>query len=298
MLQKPDKVECSYSIMFFFTRSLSSLQFFRLPGPSGEKSGFLTFICVLTVTAVLTACTGSNKYTANYYQGGKPKRQAEYHTVVRGETMYSIAWQYGLDYRKLAAWNRVKAPYTIYPAQRLRVKPYARTGQGKAVKRKAHRTTKQPPARTVQPVRRQAAKSTSSPRPAKKPSQSGNVRLSWRWPSRGKLISTFSARNSSRQGIDISGRSGQPIYAAATGRVVYSGSGLRGYGELIIIKHNATYFSAYAHNKKLRVREDQRVKKGQHIADMGNTGSDRVMLHFEIRRNGIPVNPLKYLPKR
>ena len=112
------------------------------------------------------------------------------------------------------------------------------------------------------------------------------------------MISHFVAGDLTRQGIDISGRLGQPIIAAADGKVVYSGNGLRGYGNLVIIQHNETYFSAYAHNKKVLVKENEKVKSGQRIADMGNSGTDRVMLHFEIRRNGRPSNPLQYLPKK
>ena len=117
----------------------------------------------------------------------------------------------------------------------------------------------------------------------------------WRWPTRGKVIGAFG--RSGRKGIDVAGRFGQPVVAAAGGKVVYSGGGLIGYGELIIVKHNKQYLSAYAHNSKLLVQEGAIVKGGQRIAEMGRTGADQVKLHFEIRRNGKPVDPIRYLPK-
>lgn len=125
-----------------------------------------------------------------------------------------------------------------------------------------------------------------------------NSKLKWQWPTRGKVVSTFSIRDPGRRGIDIVGRKGQSVNAAAAGRVVYRGNGLRGYGNLIILKHNETYFSAYAHTEDVVVKENEKVKLGQRIADMGDTSSEKTKLHFEIRRNGKPVNPLRYLPKR
>ena len=120
--------------------------------------------------------------------------------------------------------------------------------------------------------------------------------VAWAWPSNGKMIGTYS--EAGNKGVDIGGRSGDPVLAAADGRVVYAGAGLRGYGELIIIKHNATYLSAYAHNRKILVKEKDQVTRGQKIAEMGNTDADAVKLHFEIRKQGKPIDPLPYLPKR
>jgi len=203
-----------------------------------------------------------------------------YHTVQQGETLYSIAWQYGHDYRTVAQWNNLPQSYTIYPGQKLRVRPpgssETTTSHSKSASSRSSRKT----ARTHKPV-------TTSSGP-----------LQWRWPTEGKVISRFVAGDPTRQGIDISGRPGQAIIAAASGKVVYSGNGLRGYGNLVIIQHDETYFSAYAHNQKVLVKENDKVKSGQRIADMGNSGTDRVMLHFEIRRNGRPSNPLQYLPKK
>ena len=126
---------------------------------------------------------------------------------------------------------------------------------------------------------------------------SGASQSRWSWPAKGRLLSTFSHNDAGRKGVDISGRLGQPVQAAAAGKVVYSGNGLRGYGNLIIVKHNEEFFSAYAHNKKNLVKENQIVKARQKIADMGKSGTNKVKLHFEIRRDGKPVNPLSYLPK-
>jgi lipoprotein NlpD len=133
------------------------------------------------------------------------------------------------------------------------------------------------------------------PRPAPAPPPDGDEKVDWVWPAKGKVVAGFSEATSLK-GIDIAGSTGQPIAASAGGKVVYAGTGLRGYGKLIIIKHNGTYLSAYAHNKEILVKEGQQVAKGQKIAEMGNTDADQVKLHFEIRRQGKPVDPLRYLP--
>ena len=218
---------------------------------------------------------------ADYSDPRPPKNTTvTYHTVRKGETLYSIAWQYGHDYRTVARWNDVPQSYTIYPGQKLRVRPPG-----------------------SQSTADSSSKATSSKSTSRKSRTSRKVKSSarspkWRWPAQGEVISRFAAGDPTRQGIDISGKRGQPVIAAAAGKVVYSGNGLRGYGNLVIIQHNETYFSAYAHTQKVRVKEKDKVKSGQRIADMGNSGTDRVMLHFEIRRNGKPSNPLKYLPKK
>ncbi|MEC8428765.1 MAG: peptidoglycan DD-metalloendopeptidase family protein, partial [Pseudomonadota bacterium] len=125
-----------------------------------------------------------------------------------------------------------------------------------------------------------------------------NGPVKWRWPAKGKVIATFSSRNPLNKGVDIAGKLGESVVAAGSGVVVYAGSGVRGYGKLMIIKHSETFLSAYAHNRKLLVKEGQSVKAGQKIAEMGSSGTDRNKLHFEIRKEGKPVNPMGYLPKR
>jgi lipoprotein NlpD len=213
------------------------------------------------------------------------------HVVRKSETLYSIAWQYGYDYRKLAQWNQIPKPYTIYPKQRLKL--YKKQGKwsGKKTEKKAavsqHNVSKRTNNKPAVASHTKAAASKTAKQ----------QKVKWYWPTKGKIISRYSASDPGKKGLDIAGKAGQPIRAAASGVVVYSGNGLRGYGNLIIIKHNETYFSAYAHNRKIHVKENEKVKFGQKIADMGSTDTDKPMLHFEIRRNGKPSNPIKYLPK-
>jgi lipoprotein NlpD len=248
--------------------------------------------------------------------------------VVHGDTLYSIAWEAGRDYRELAKWNRIPPPYTIKPGQELRVmppevgtspaalakakpaakdKPASKTASKPSASSKPS-TVKVPPVPTApKPVAANVEKSKSKSdartktktEPVKSSinSKVGVGTGSWLWPADGQILKRFSDSDSSK-GLDIGGARGQPVRAAAGGRIVYQGSGLRGYGQLIIIKHSDEFLSAYAHNDKIYVKEGDVVKRGQKIADMGNTGTDRVKLHFEIRRQGVPTDPQKYLPKR
>ena len=203
-------------------------------------------------------------------------------TVQRGQNLYRIAADNGITLRDLAAWNGIPAPYTIYPGQRLRLYPGAggstarpRSGGGSA-------SSRPKPA-------------APAPRPAPAPPASP---FAWRWPADGVLLSRYVAGEPTRQGIDIGGSEGAPVRAAADGVVVYSGSGLVGYGELVIVKHDDQWLSAYGHNRARLVNEGAMVKAGQAIAELGHSGAARDMLHFEIRYNGKPVDPLAYLPKR
>ena len=206
--------------------------------------------------------------------------------VRKGDSLYTIGKRYDVSISQLASINGLRSPYTIHPGQTLRLtatKPVpARTSSatnGKsATKTKATAT----------------AAATGSKKAASMPAD--NVRIRWQWPVRGELITTFKSNKSDRKGIDIAGKEGNVIRAAAPGKVVYSGNGLISYGNLVIIKHNRTYLSAYAHNRRLLVKEGQSIKAGQKIAELGKTGADSPRLHFEIRKNGKPVNPLNYLP--
>jgi lipoprotein NlpD len=202
--------------------------------------------------------------------------------VRRGDTIYHIATSNGITALDLALWNGIAPPYTIYPGQRLRLYPGAAS---------ATRTTT--PARTAPSSPKPATPAT--PPPAATPA---NAPFAWRWPTEGSLVESYAAGDPTRQGIDIAGSAGQPVRAAADGVVVYSGSGLVGYGELVIVKHNDQWLSAYGHNRARLVNEGQLVKAGQQIAEMGRSGAARDMLHFEIRYNGKPVDPQAYLPKR
>jgi len=194
--------------------------------------------------------------------------------VRQGDTLYSIAFDYRLDQRDLAAWNRLGDRSVIYPGQKLKL-----TG----------------PVSTGQPVK--SSGSTAPVRSSTPPAPVKSV-ATWKWPTDGKIIAAYGASSKTKSGVQIGGRDGQPVRAAASGTVVYSGSGLAGYGPLLIVKHNENYLSAYGHNASLLVAEGERVNIGQQIAKMGMGPGQRAMLHFEIRRDGQPVDPVRYLPRR
>lgn len=218
--------------------------------------------------------------------------EGDTHVVQTGDTLYGIAFRAGLNFRDIAAWNGIEDPYTIRRGQRLRLTPPADniSDSPKIVA----------PLPNAKPVLSSPTSTDSVVKPAK-PSELKPVELvvsnvAWQWPAKGPLLGRFVAGDKANQGINIAGKNGQDVRAAADGVVVYSGAGLIGYGELLIIKHNNEWISAYAHNQKRLVAEGTRVKAGQLIAEMGQTGTIRSMLHFEIRRNGKPVDPLLYLP--
>ena len=273
--------------------------------------------------------------------------------VLSGDTLYAIAFKHGVDFRDLAAWNNIPAPYRIYVGQELNLgapasaataapstvvtapvqerplsttvtplppptqpsrpanpppasKPVASSPMFENVEPES--TPVQPPAATVQapppkiapppnkpPV---VAEAEPPPKPVELAPQLNAGGVSWHWPAAGNVIGTYVSGDQTKQGVDIAGNEGDPITATADGEVVYSGNGLIGYGELIIIKHNASFLSAYGHNRKRLVQEGDKVKAGQRIAEMGASAAARNELHFEIRKNGKPVNPLEYLPVR
>nr|WP_051231666.1 peptidoglycan DD-metalloendopeptidase family protein [Stutzerimonas azotifigens] len=230
------------------------------------------------------------------------------YTVRRGDTLSSIANRFGWDWRALARHNGIAPPYVIHPGQRIH---FGNISPAPAAPPAATRpAAPTPPSVATRPVPSAPpitpGPTTTTPAPTPAPQPSGPVTIKpvvrsasgWAWPADGPLIGKFSSNGSLNKGVDIAGELGQPVLAASDGTVVYAGSGLRGYGELVIIKHSETYVSAYGHNRRLLVREGQQVKAGQLIAEMGSTGTDRVKLHFEIRRQGKPVDPLQYLPKR
>lgn len=295
-------------------------------------------------TLLLVACASNGPAPVDDLSGDAGRRVAPPPAPVRapavtdgryrvraGDTLYSIAFRNGVDYRDLAAWNRVGPPYTIYVGQELRTE----APMGAAAQPVPSVATRQPaaqppptaprpaapkptpfepvdgaiataPAPSVPPAVPPAVPAPALPPPvapaATPPVAAGPTavvgNVAWRWPADGQLVSTFAAGNPTRQGIDIAGRSGDPVRSAADGSVVYSGNGLIGYGELVIVKHNASFLSAYGHNRKRLVKEGDRVKAGQVIAEMGSSGANRDSLHFEVRRNGKPANPLDFLPRR
>ncbi len=254
-------------------------------------------LIVVVLLALLAACgrshvvrePASQQRSSRVPVGERPIRvsQPKYGAtalVQRGQSVYRIATENGLTALDLALWNDIPPPYIIHPGQRLRLYP---GGQRGVV---GHRA---PPPRKP---------GTSAPRPVAPESKPvvapAASSLGWRWPADGGVVETFANGDPTRQGIDIAGKGGQPVRAAADGVVVYSGSGLVGYGELVIVKHNEQWLSAYGHNRARLVNEGQRVQAGQQIAEMGRSGASRDMLHFEIRYNGKPVDPQQYLPRR
>ncbi len=224
----------------------------------------LRAVCLLIAAVHLGACGNSGW---NYTPG-------ESHVVRAGETLSSIAFRYGKDFRDLARWNRLGDGSLIYPGQVIRLTP------------PSGGTTA-----TVTPKPAAAPKRTVPPPPS-------DPSPKWAWPTGGRVVAEFDGNPGSGTGVLIAGSAGQPVRAAAPGRVVYSGGGLIGYGRLIIIKHNDTFLSAYGHNASLLVKEGENINKGQRIATMGEGPGQEPRLHFEIRRNGKPVNPRQYLPAR
>jgi lipoprotein NlpD len=199
--------------------------------------------------------------------------QRDTHIVRKGETLFAISWRYGKDPADVARWNRLGDGSLIYPGQVLRLTP-------------PRGSTSATPGTTRRPAAKPLPRIPDQPSPQ------------WKWPTNGRINVNFGGKPGPGTGVLINGRDGQPIRAAASGRVVYAGSGLIGYGQLIILKHNDTYLSAYGYNKSLLVKEGQEIKKGQQIATMGEGPERKPRLHFEIRRNGKPVNPRQYLPAR
>jgi lipoprotein NlpD len=249
-------------------------------------------VLVLATLALLASCGRSHvvresSRDSRFATGEHPIKVSDpkYGSTVvvqRGQNVYRIATENGLTALDLAIWNDIGSPYTIHPGQRLRLYPGGQTGV--AVK----------PAASV--AQRSAPAPTHPVTPSVVVPAASNV--SWRWPADGAVVQTFAGGDPTRQGVDIAGKGGQPVRAASDGVVVYSGSGLVGYGELVIVKHNAQWLSAYGHNRARLVNEGQVVKAGQQIAEMGRSGAARDMLHFEVRYNGKPVDPQLYLPKR
>lgn len=280
---------------------------------------------VAALVLLLVACGHSRVVRRDYeppgrMQSPRPARAASravveplprngVHIVLRGETLYGISFRFGLRHQDVAAWNGIADPFVIEVGQRLRLQP-SRDGPrpvAMAPRSASPIASTLPPATVpLQSLPLPGGASPMPPRAAIPPPVGTAPRAlavlpivgapSWRWPARGQIIGRYAAGDQTQQGINIAGNAGQPVQASADGVVVYSGAGLVGYGELIIIKHNDEWLSAYAHNRRRLVSEGTRVKAGDTIAEMGRTGASREMLHFEIRRNGKPVDPLVLLP--
>ncbi|MEJ8567411.1 peptidoglycan DD-metalloendopeptidase family protein [Elongatibacter sediminis] len=291
-------------------------------------------VSAFLIALIVSACAGPppapvvDRSAGQSYAGSTPDG---HYRVRRGDTLYAIAFRYGLDWRELAHWNQVRAPYVILPDQLLRLSPQRGStastvsetrqastsgvvtrpaaGTGRATTRaldtprastvdtapKAVEAPAQPPPPATQST---ATRTETRPPPPQAAPVSGADPSQWLWPTEGRVLGRFIAGDPSRKGIDIAGKAGQPVTAAAGGQVVYSGSGLIGYGELIIIKHSDRMLSAYAHNSRRLVSEGQQVAAGAKIAEMGTNDRNQEVLHFEIRVNGTPRDPLDYLPSR
>ncbi|GGY64990.1 peptidoglycan DD-metalloendopeptidase family protein [Marinobacter zhanjiangensis] len=245
----------------------------------------------------LTGCNTSAIYGDRNYN---PPVYWGRHVVEKGDTLYSIAWRYGRDYRELGNANDIDPPYTIHPGEVIRLDRKGRVPANapKVASRPSSSSGRSRPAPSPEPE--PPPKVTRQPdRSADLSTQSQTVSdINWRWPHVGTVIAKYSTSGKVNKGIDIAGNSGDPVRAAAEGNVVYAGNGLLGYGNLIIINHNEHYLSAYAHNRRILVKEGENVKQGQTIAELGSTGTDGNKLHFEIRKSGNPVDPLPYLPPR
>jgi len=226
-------------------------------------SRLATIACLLLL---LAACGGTTTW----------QHDRQTHIVRSGETLFAIAFRYGKDPNDLARWNRLGDGSLIYPGQVLRLTPPGNAG----------------------PTSASNERSTPKREPRPLPSIPAEPMPAWSWPTNGHISVGFGAKPGTGTGVLIDGKQGQPIYAAASGRVVYAGGGLIGYGQLIILKHNDTYLSAYGYNASLLVKEGEQIKKGQRIATMGEGPERKPRLHFEIRRNGQPVNPRQHLPSR
>jgi lipoprotein NlpD len=294
-------------------------------------STFPKLIFLAALSALLNACATSPEHEpilASYPEPPAIKKdETKYHQVKKGDTLYAISLIYDLDYRQLAQWNRIAPPYTIEIGQKIRLSDpipgntpihnhtdaaaqrKAKQNAGAATaanrfnsqKKNAVSFVARPSlgyrsAHTIPPLANASVKTGSSPQ--KKPiisiDNTAMLKLNFQWPIKGKILKSFSQEDN--KGIDIAGAMGQNVRATEGGKVVYSGQGLIGYGNLLIIKHNDMYLSAYANNSQLLVAEGYTVKKGEVIAKVGQAGANKTSLHFEIRKNGKPVNPLELLP--
>ena len=286
-----------------------------------RRVGYWVLLALLSAM-VLAGCANKNrpapvedrspnatKTPAKMIAGAENAGKPGYYSVKSGDTLIRIGMDNGQSWRDIARWNNIDNPNLIETGQVIRVAPPEETGVVVRPVTSTNVVTSPAPANAssapapaanaaaVKPPQSAASASNSaSPTPANNlvTADTAEEAVSFQWPTRGNVLAGFDEVKN--KGVDIAGKAGDPVLAAADGKVVYAGSGLRGYGNLVIIKHNNTYLTAYAHNQSLLVKEDQTIKRGQKIAEMGNSDADQVKLHFEIRRQGKPVDPAKYLP--
>ena len=287
---------------------------------------FLLALCSVFALILVSACAGNPAAPIEDRSRPGTARGAQSYTVRRGDTLFSIAFRYGLDYRRLAAANAIARPYTIFPGQRLmlrearaqsaigslasrgsptvaaapKVSPAAAKGaaaKGAAAKGTAAEARPAPPPAKTAPAPGKAAPASAAAVSAKAASGAAPAAsASWRWPAAGRVVRRFDG--TLNKGIDIAGPRGDVVRATRAGRVVYAGTGIAGYGLMLILRHSEEYLSAYGHSDALLVKEGDAVRAGQGIARRGSSGTDSVKLHFEIRRHGRPLDPLSVLPER
>ncbi|CUA82936.1 peptidoglycan DD-metalloendopeptidase family protein [Pseudidiomarina woesei] len=277
----------------------------------GRVNFYLIFTTLLTL--VLSGCAQPTEPApvTRLYKGKsihdfeRASLASSQYEVEQGDTLYSIAFRANVDVRDVAKWNQIPAPYTIVPGQKISLQaPATRHTETIASQAKKEYVDKQNKSKAVT-VKQQAqsARVVSSPRKppvinkSSEPALPASKDIRWQWPTPAKVTREFSTAEAGNKGIDFAGSEGDPVYAAASGKVVYAGNALKGYGQLIILKHNDDYITAYAHNQKLLVKEQQWVNKGEEIATMGDTDAERVKLHFQVRFRGKSVNPRHYLPR-
>mgnify|MGYP001240799450 CR=1 FL=1 len=203
--------------------------------------------------------------------------------VKSGDTLYAIAWRTGVDFKDLAKWNRIAEPYKIYEGQSLHLS----SSKNDSITDSAVRREKKVNLKDTYNKNDDGLEAINTKR---------SMTLNWDWPIQGKIISSFQSNNVARKGIKLQGNVGDNVIAAEKGKIVYSGSGLIGYGKLVIVKHNNNFLSAYGHNSRIFVNQGETVKRGQKIAEVGRSNDGRPLLHFEIRKNGNPINPINILP--
>jgi lipoprotein NlpD len=262
-------------------------------------------LCSIAVVAfALVACSGSQYApvqdlgysTAQRLTGNSVQRSPTSYQVRSGDTMFAIAWRFGWDYKKLAKINGISSPYTIYVGQ---VVYFNDTNANKEINDSNVKASVKKPLVTTNKSIKKSASTTAinTTKPAYNKVYNGPASVQWSWPVKGKVLKGFSNKGSASQGIDLSSTLGNSVKSASSGIVVYVGSGIQGYGKLVVIKHNDTFLSAYAYNSRILVIEGATVSAGQVIAEVGKGPQLDPRLHFEIRKDGKPVNPLWYLPK-
>lgn len=262
-----------------------------------------TLLAVVWLSLSLGGCasTGPAPVSGWDWTGPAP---AGYYLVRRGDSLSLVAERLRIDARKLAQWNGLKPPYPLYAETLLRIEPPDGSRPRRVARAAGATTPKSEPKRaeSTGATRRRAVKAAPSVRQttAAEPvvSRSDDSGVTWDWPVSGPLVQTFRADDRTRQGIRLGGRAGEQVRACADGQVVYSGDGLKSYGNLIIVKHNEKYLSAYGFNRRLLVTEGDRVKRGQPVAEIGQGPEGAYLLHFEVRHEGTAVDPLRYLPPR